>query len=98
MKAAIIGMDNLNSTFRYDIFARASDDPMARGSWLSLLGWTTPSPATGDFTANTGELAVTRVDWDGCRRRCVNTRPACIWPTQDACQYYGWWRRHGFGR
>ncbi len=59
VKAAIIGLDNLNATLMYDIVGRAFNDPMARGSWASLLGWVSPSPTTGDFTANTGEIAVT---------------------------------------
>ena len=97
VKAAIIGMDNLNSTLRYDIFARAFNDPMARGAWTSLLGWTTPSPTTGDFTANTGELAVTGLSlatkqWMelalGVRKNAdLDTNSRCIFHVIPAVKY-----------
>ena len=97
VKAAIIGMDNLNSTIRYDIFARAFNDPMARGAWTSLLGWTTPSPTTGDFSANTGELSVAGLSlgtkqWAelalGVRKSAdVDTNSRCLFHVIPALKY-----------
>lgn len=60
-KLAIVGLANSSSTMQYSLAARAFNDPMARGGWTDILAFANPSPTTGDFEANTGEVPFTGV-------------------------------------
>ena len=59
VKLAIIGMDNANNKLEYQVFARAFNDPLARGGWTGIQSDVYTATTAGDFVANTDELPFT---------------------------------------
>ena len=83
-------MDNLNATLRDDVFARAFNDPMARGGWTGLLvllltGCLQPLPTTW------GEPCEEDANCDS-GLECAETDQACLQPcaSSDDCPSYRW--------
>lgn len=95
-KLAIVGLANSSSTMQYSLAARAFNDKMARGNWTDILAFASPSPTTGDFEANTGDVAFTGItlanyQWAelalGVKTTAAGTPPRVIFQVIPAISY-----------
>lgn len=65
-RATVILLDNLNNTCEWRLVGRAFNDPLARGSWVSLMsGW--QATTTGDTGAPPADISLSGLSLTGAQ-------------------------------